>query len=176
MESLSSLLGSGKKGFVDENMIMILPKNSKKYVGHIREFDNRYTFEYLSQDMKVKELFYFEDLGSKENAYNSALLFQKKWCQNNNMITNIYYVVNNEYILVELNNHQKMKVDLEDIPYIEEYNWRIQNNSPFPSTFQLINGKRTFITFHKMKYQVNRVHYKNNDKFDLRTENVIPIH
>ena len=75
MESLSSLLGS-KKGF-DENMIMILPKNTKKYVGHIREYDNRYTFEYLSQDMKVKELFYFEDLGSKENAYNSALLFQK---------------------------------------------------------------------------------------------------
>ena len=92
------------------------------------------------------------------------------------MITNVYYVVNNEYILVELNNDKKMKVDLEDIPYIEEYNWRIQNNSPFPSTFQLMEGKRTFITFHRMKYQVNRVHFKNNDKLDLRSDNVIPIH
>ena len=43
-------------------MVMVLPKNPKKYVGHIRSFDNRYTFEYISREMKVKELFYHKDI------------------------------------------------------------------------------------------------------------------
>ena len=160
----------------EDNISMILPNNIKKYVGHLREFDNRYIFEYVSREKKIKESFYFSDLGNKENAYNAALLFQRKWCQNNNLITNIYYIINNEYVIVELNNDKKMKIDLEDINLIENYNWRIQNNSIYPSTFQLDeSGKRNFVLFYRMKFNTNKIHFKNNDKLDYRNNNIILI-
>lgn len=173
IQTISSLMGN-QETKVQENVMMMLPKNMKKYVGHIREYENRYTFEYVSKDLKVKELFYFDDLGSKENAYQSALLFQKKWCQNHQFVTNVYYIINNEYVCVELNMNHKMKVDLEDIPYIENYNWRLQNNIAYPTTFQYDeNKKRIFITFQKMKYNASKVHFKNNDRMDFRRENII---
>lgn len=174
-----------------ESMVMMLPKNPKKYVGHIRSFPNRYTFEYISKEKKVKELFYHKDIGSKESAYEAAFLFQKKWCQNHQFITNLYYivsshcqsdtlqnkVVNQQYVIVELNGNEKMKVDLEDIPLIEKYNWRIQNNSSYPSTFLTEENeegkKRSFISFQKMKYDTQKIHFKNADRFDFRKENII---
>jgi hypothetical protein len=79
----------------------------------------------------------------------------------------------NEYILVELNENKKMKVDMEDIPFIEEHNWRIQNNFSYPTTFHSENKKREFISFSKMKYGTNKIHFKNNDKLDFRRENII---
>ncbi len=156
-------------------IVMILPRNINKYAGHIREYDNRFTFEYISNNLKARELFYFKDLGGKDNAREAALLFQKKWCQTNNMITNIYYLVNNEYIIVQLNNNIQMKVDLDDIDLIENNNWRIQNNSYYATTFKIVDNKRTFIPFYKMKFKSNKVHFKNNDKFDYRSENIIPF-
>ena len=174
-----------------ESMVMVLPKNQNKYVGHIRSFPNRYTFEYISKDIKVKELFYHRDIGSKENAYEAAFLFQKKWCQNQYLITNLYYivsfpnksetlqskVVNQQYVIVELNENKKIKVDMEDIPLIEKYNWRIQNNSSYPTTF-ITDGnkegkKRNFISFQKMKYDTQKIHFKNADRLDFRKENII---
>lgn len=160
-----------------DSMVMMLPKNPKKYVGHIRSFPNRYTFEYISKETKVKELFYHKDIGSKESAYEAAFLFQKKWCQNHQLITNIYYIVNQQYIMIELNENQKMKVDLEDIPLIEKYNWRIQNNSSYPTTFLIEENenskKRNFISFQKMKYDTQKIHFKNADRLDFRKENII---
>ena len=152
---------------------MVFPKNLKKYVGHIRSFPNRYTFEYISKDTKIKELFYHKDIGSKENALEAALLFQRKWCQNHHLITNLYYTVNQQYLLVELNENKKMKVDMEDVEMIENYNWRIQNNSSYPTTFSIEEGKRTFISFQKMKYHTQKIHFKNGDRFDFRKENII---
>lgn len=160
-----------------ESMVMVLPKNPKKYVGHIRSFPNRYTFEYISKDTKVKELFYHRDIGSKESAYEAAFLFQKKWCQNHHLITNLYYIVNQQYVVVELNENEKMKVDVEDIPLIEKYNWRIQNNSSYPTTFLTEENekvkKRNFISFQKMKYDTQKIHFKNADRLDFRKENII---
>ncbi len=156
-----------------KSILMVLPKNQNKYVGHIRKFDNRYTFEYISSNHKVKELFYFSDLGSEENAEQAALLFQKKWCHHNNLITNLYYIINNEYILVNLNNNQQMKVDLDDVDLIEKYNWRLQNNSQYVSTFKMIDSKRVFTPFYKHKFNTNKIHFKNNDNLDYRTHNII---
>ncbi len=157
------------------SVIMVLPNNELKYLGHIREFENRYTFEYISKNLKAKELFYFKDLGSKENAKEAALLFQKKWCQNNNKIINLYYIINNKYVIVDLNNNSQMKVDIDDIPLIESYNWRLQNNSIYVSTFKIIDNQRTFTYFYKMKFKCDKIHFRNNDKFDYRNENIIII-
>jgi hypothetical protein len=161
----------------EEQKIMILPKNPKKYVGHIRSFQNRYTFEYISKDTKIKELFYHKDIGSKESAFEAASLFQKKWCQNHHFITNLYYIVNQEYLLVELNHHQHMKVDFEDRSFIENYNWRIQNHSSYPTTFiyEEKDGekKRTFISFQQMKYHTQKIHFKNSNRLDFRKSNII---
>lgn len=157
------------------DVVIVLPKNIKKYGGHIRHFNNRCCFEYVSRQMRIKEMFYFKDLGSKENAEQASIMFQKKWCQTNNMITNLYYIINNDYVEVELNNNVRMKVDLEDIPLIEEYNWRIQNNSSYPSTFNkdTDSGKRIFTSFQKMKFKKNKVHFKNKDIYDFRSNNII---
>jgi len=174
LETISSFLKEKDVGHEEGNIVMILPTNLKKYVGHIREYEHRYVFEYiLNKEVKVKESFYARDLGSKESAYHAVVLFQKKWCQNHNYVTNIYYNMKNEYILVELNENKKMKVDMEDIPYIEEHNWRIQNNFSYPTTFHSENKKREFISFSKMKYGTNKIHFKNNDKLDFRRENII---
>ncbi len=158
-----------------DKMVVMLPQNPKKYVGHIRSFQNRYNFEYISKDMKIKELFYHKDIGSKELAYEATLLFQKKWCLNHHLITNLYYYVNEEYLLVELNHQQKMKVDLEDKPIIEKYNWRMQNHFPYPTTFIMNpdDKKKTFISFQKMKYDTQKIHFKNGDRFDFRKDNVV---
>ncbi len=175
MQNNNTLIYQNLNDFQLKNINMVLPKNIKKYAGHIREFDNRYTFEYISNNLKAKELFYIKDLGGKNNAKEAAILFQKKWCQNNSMITNLYYIVNNEYILVNLNDNYQMKVDLDDIDLIEKYNWRIQNNSQFATTFKTIDKKRTFTPFYKLKFKSNKVHFKNNDKLDYRNENIIII-
>ncbi len=175
MDSILSILGANNVES-DNNIKMVLPTNTKKYLGHIREYENRYVFEYKSSDINIKELFYFRDLGSKENAYQATLLFQKKWCQNHKFITNLYYIVENKYVLVRLNDPTlMMKVDIEDIPLIENHNWRIQNNSPYATTFKTIDNKRKFITFYKLKFDSDKVHFRNNDKLDYRNENIILI-
>ena len=86
-------------------------------------------------------------------------------------------IVDDKNKLVELNNNQHMKVDLEDRSLIENYNWRIQNHSSYPTTFVYEEKegekKRTFISFQQMKYNTQKIHFKNSDRLDFRKSNII---
>jgi len=157
----------------EQSISVVLPKNQNKYVGMIRVFDNRCIYLYQSKTYRLKEVFWYDKLGGREESYDAALHFQKKFCQNHGLVTNLYYIINQEFVIVELNQNKKMIVDLEDIPFIEKYNWRIQNNIYHPTTFQMIHGKRCFITFYFMKYQSKKIKFKNKNIFDYRRSNVI---
>jgi len=158
---------------IEQTVSVVLPKNQNKYAGMIRSYDNRCVYEYQTKTYRLKEVFWYDKLGGKEESYNAALHFQKKFCQNHGLVTNLYYIINHEFIIVELNQNKKMIVDLEDVPLIEKYNWRIQNNIYHPTTFQQIEGKRYFITFYFMKYHCKKIRFKNKHTLDYRRSNVI---
>lgn len=175
LKTKNSSSQNDQRDSTEQTVSVVLPKNQNKYAGMIRSYDNRCIYEYQTKTYRLKEVFWYDKLGGKEESYNAALHFQKKFCQNHGLVTNLYYIINHEFIVVELNHNKKMIVDLEDIPLIEKYNWRIQNNIYHPTTFQQIEGKRYFITFYFMKYQSKKIKFKNKHIFDYRRNNVIFI-
>jgi len=154
------------------------PKNlKKKYMGSILEKKKKYIFFIDNTKHKVSEEFVFSDYPSKEDAYQEAVNYKIDWNIKNDTIKNKFRYVN-DYVLVNLNNDKFMKIDKDDLRFIERYNWKLQNKITYPTTFiPLVKRKKedvdlAFLTFHEVAIGHRNVNHINNDKLDYRRKNI----
>lgn len=126
---------------------MIYPESLKKYAGVIKQNIDKhyYSYTYQSKDsgLTIKKKFPYHDDASCQLAYKQALQFKIDYSIQNHLVYNGYTLFSGndgegsgEYARVTLNVPGKfLLVDIKDIPLIERFDWRIQNNSKYATCY-----------------------------------------
>ena len=174
------------------------PLNINKYKGYISERLDSYIFNINYKNTLIKKTFNFiyNNKKSKINKYNNIIEFKKDFSIKNNLVLNSY-IIKDDYYIVSLNNDKKMIVDIDDLPLVEKYIWRIQNSNKHPTSkikktddftdikdkllmnninydFDSIKNNK-FISFIRFKYGtfLKNLTFKNKNRYDYRTKNII---
>jgi len=125
-------------------MSLIYPEHIRKYVGVIKQNLDKchYSFTYQNKELNsmIKKKFPYFDEPSRILAYNSALQYKMDYSIQNNLVLNLYSIEadesGNEYYKVNLNIPNKyLLVNMKDKSLIENFDWRIQNNSTYATTY-----------------------------------------
>ena len=116
------------------------PSNPKKYAGVVKNNSEKlyYSFSYQNKELQtqIKKKFPYFNQESKKIAYESALEFQFQYSLQNNLIYNIYEPYLENSFKVHLNVPDKyLYIDSRDLPLIENFDWRIQNNSKYATAY-----------------------------------------
>lgn len=125
-------------------MSLIYPDNIRKYVGVIKQNLDKfyYTYSYQNKELNIveKKKFPYFDEPSRVLAYNSSLKYKIDYSIQNNLVLNLYSIEVDEngmeYLKVNLNiPNQYLIVNKKDISLIENFDWRIQNNSTYATVY-----------------------------------------
>jgi hypothetical protein len=165
-------------------MSLIFPENLKKYVGVVKQNLDKlyYTYSYQNKELDIKEKkrFPYYDESSRILAYKSAIQYKIDYSVKNNLVFNVYSIENDEtngeeYVKVELNVSNKyLIVDKKDIPLIENFDWRLQNNSTYVTTymndieFEKFNN---YLTYIKENSNDSNIKYVYENMFNALNEN-----
>jgi hypothetical protein len=124
---------------------LIYPESLKKYAGTVKQNIDKhyYSYTYQSKDaaLTIKKKFPYHDDASCQMAYKQVLQFKVDYSIQNHLVYNAYTIVSgedggSEYARVTLNVPEKyLLVDIKDIPLIERFDWRIQNNSKYATCY-----------------------------------------
>ena len=126
---------------------IIYPESLKKYAGVIKQNIDKHYYSYTYQSkesgLTIKKKFPYHDDLSCQLAYKQALEFKINYSIQNHLVYNGYTLVSGndgngtgEYARVTLNVPGKfLFVDIKDIPLIERFDWRIQNNSKYATCY-----------------------------------------
>jgi hypothetical protein len=122
---------------------MIYPESLKKYAGVIKQNIDKHYYSYTYQSkesgMTIKKKFPYHDDASCQLAYKQALQFKIDYSIQNHLVYNGYTLFSDDsgqYARVTLNVPGKfLLVDIKDIPLIERFDWRIQNNSKYATCY-----------------------------------------
>ncbi len=124
---------------------LIYPESLKKYAGTVKQNIDKhyYSYTYQSKDaaLTIKKKFPYHDDPSCQMAYKQALQFKVDYSIQNHLVYNAYTIISgeepgSEYARVTLNVPEKyLLVDIKDIPLIERFDWRIQNNSKYATCY-----------------------------------------
>jgi len=156
------------------------PQNiSKKYKGRIlKNKKDRVVFSVNLKNHKYEKIFLLKDYNNNvDEAIKVAEEEKKNWNIENNLVINKYQIID-DYALVDLNKGYQMKIDLQDLNWLEKYNWKMQNKSTYPTTFIPLNNRKedetdlSFFTFHDVVFGYRYVNHLNDDKLDYRRKNI----
>lgn len=125
-------------------MSLIYPDNLRKYVGVVKQNLDKfyYTYTYQNKELNIseKKKFPYFDEASRILAYQSSYQYKIDYSIQNNLVLNLYSIEadenGNEYFKVNLNvPNQYLLVNIKDKSLIENFDWRIQNNSTYATTY-----------------------------------------
>ncbi len=137
-------------------MSFIYPEHIRKYVGVIKQNLDKchYSFTYQNKELNsmIKKKFPYFDEPSRILAYNSALQYKMDYSIQNNLVLNLYSIEidesGNEYYKVNLNvSNQFLLVNIKDKSLIENFDWRIQNNSTYATTYMNDEDYQKFYSY-----------------------------
>lgn len=160
-------------------MSLIYPDNIRKYVGVIKQNIDKcyYTYSYQNKELNIaeKKKFPYFDEPSRILAYNSALKYKIDYSTQNNLVLNIYSIEMNEngteYLKVNLNvPNQFLIVDKKDSSLIENFDWRIQNNSTYATTYMNDLDYQKFYSYLKDKLDNSNVAYVYDNMIKILQE------
>ena len=149
-------------------MSLIYPQHIRKYVGVIKQNIDKcyYTYTYQNKELNSaeKKKFPYFDESSRILAFNSALKYKIDYSTQNNLVFNLYSIEINEngeeYLKVHLNvPNQYLLVNKKDIALIENFDWRIQNNSTYATTYMNEHDYQKFYSYLKDKLDNPNVTY-----------------
>lgn len=149
-------------------MSLVYPENIRKYVGVIKQNLDKcyYTYSYQNKELNIieKKKYPYFDESSRILAYNSALKYKIDYSTQNNLILNLYSIEIDdngiEYLKVNLNIPNKyLIVNKKDSTLIENFDWRIQNNSTYATAYMNDNDYQKFYSYLKDKLDNPNVSY-----------------
>ncbi len=149
-------------------MSLVYPDNIRKYVGVIKQNIDKcyYTYSYQNKELNIaeKKKFPYFDEPSRILAYNSSLKYKIDYSTQNNLVLNLYSIEvdenNEEYLKVNLNvSNQFLIVNKKDVSLIENFDWRIQNNSTYATTYMNDEDYQKFNSYLKDKLDNPNVSY-----------------
>ena len=140
---------------------VIYPESLKKYAGVVKQNIDKHYYSYTYQSkesgLTIKKKFPYHDDVSCQLAYKQALQFKIDYSIQNHLVYNGYTIhskgeaeeeESGEYARVTLNVPGKfLLVDLKDIPLIERFDWRIQNNSKYATCYMNDTDYQKFHTY-----------------------------
>lgn len=160
-------------------MSLIYPDNIRKYIGVIKQNLDKcyYTYSYQNKELNIvgKKKFPYFDEPSRILAYNSALKYKIDYSTQNNLVLNLYSIEINEngqeYLKVNLNvPNQYLIVNKKDSSLIENFDWRIQNNSTYATTYMNENDYQKFYSYLKDKLDNPNVAYVYDNMIKILEE------
>ncbi len=125
-------------------MSTLYPENLHKYVGVIKQNIDKcyysYTYQNKEASIQEKKKFPYFDEPSRIHAYQCAVQYKIDYSIQNHRVLNCYTIETdedgNEYLRVSLNvKDTYLLVDKSDLPLIEQFDWRIQNNSKYATCY-----------------------------------------
>jgi hypothetical protein len=137
-------------------MSLIYPEHIRKYVGVIKQNLDKayYSFTYQNKELNIiiKKKFPYFDESSRLLAYDSALKYKFDYSIQNNLVLNLYSIEvdpsGNTYYKVNLNvPNQFLFVNIKDKSLIENFDWRIQNNSTYATTYMNDEDYQKFYSY-----------------------------
>jgi hypothetical protein len=180
---------------------MNYPENILKYAGVIKQNIDKcyYSYSYQNKELNIyeKKKFPYFDEPSRQLAYQSALQYKIDYSIQHNLVLNHYTQEcdenENQYLKVSLNvPNTFLLVDLKDKSLIENFDWRIQNNSKYATCymneneFQKFNSYLTSIKNESQNDQIKYVYenmLQNLQNKDTSTQSItekkrhyIPFH
>lgn len=123
---------------------MNYPENLQKYVGVIKQNIDKcyYSYSYQNKELNIleKKKFPYYDEPSRQLAYHSTIQYKIDYSIQHHLVLNQYVQESdqegNEYLKVSLNiPNLYLLVDIKDKSLIENFDWRIQNNSKYATCY-----------------------------------------
>ncbi len=160
----------------------IYPENLRKYVGVIKQNIDKcyYTYSYQNKEANVyeKKKFPYFDEPSRVHAYQAAVQYKIDYSIQNNRVLNVYTKVvdpedGSEYYKVQLNvKDAVLLVDIRDLPLVEMFDWRIQNNSKYATCYM---NDQEYAKFHTYLTSLKEREHANDHDYDQHIQHMIEI-
>ena len=161
---------------------MMYPESLKKYAGIVKQNIDKHYYSYTYQSkesgLTIKKKFPYHDDASCQLAYKQALQFKIDYSIQNHLVYNGYTMIpgtenegTGDYARVTLNVPGKfLLVDMKDIPLIERFDWRIQNNSKYATCYM---NDADYQKFHA--YVISIKDASDNPEIKYIYENMVDI-
>lgn len=157
-------------------MSIIYPENLRKYVGVVKQNIDKcyYSYSYQNKELQIheKKKFHYFDETSRQHAFQTAIQYKIDYSIQHNLVLNRYTLHTNEdgteYYQVELNvPNVYLLVDERDRSLIENFDWRIQNNSKYATCYMNDEEYQKFYSY--------LISIKNNSEHSYLYENMLHI-